>query len=104
GASVREGDVVGTVDPSGVPDLPVPYVHLGVRETADPQGYLDPQLFLPASSPSPVPPPGSDGGPAPPPPAPVAAPPPPEAQTEPAEAQAVDARGGGAVGTHGSRE
>jgi Peptidase family M23 len=48
GAEVAEGDVVGTVGPSGEPELPRPYVHLGVRRTADPNGYLDPLAFLPA--------------------------------------------------------
>ena len=48
GAQVAEGDVVGTVGPSGEPELPQPYVHLGVRRAADPNGYLDPLALLPA--------------------------------------------------------
>ena len=47
GGAVTEGTVVGTVGPSGTPELDVPYVHLGIRNAADPQGYLDPLLFLP---------------------------------------------------------
>jgi hypothetical protein len=72
GASVAEGDAIGTVGPSGTPELDVPYVYMGVRVTAEAQGYLDPLSFLPAL----------------PPPVPVAPPPPPQppapapAQTE----------------------
>src|SRR3990170_7608193 len=47
GALVAEGDGVGTIGPSGVPEVPEPYVHLGVRVAADPQGYLDPLSVLP---------------------------------------------------------
>jgi septal ring factor EnvC (AmiA/AmiB activator) len=47
GATVSEGDVVATVGPSGVPELAVPYVYFGIRRTSEPQGYLDPLLFLP---------------------------------------------------------
>src|SRR2546421_7738006 len=36
GAAVSEGDVVGTVGPSGTPEQSVPYVHLGIRVTTDP--------------------------------------------------------------------
>ncbi len=46
-ATVAEGDGVGTVGPSGEPELSVPYVHLGVRREADPQGYVDPETLLP---------------------------------------------------------
>jgi hypothetical protein len=46
-ATVAEGDAVGTVGPSGTPELDVPYVHLGIRTTADPNGYLDPLTLLP---------------------------------------------------------
>src|SRR5436305_1590977 len=48
GASVGEGAAVGTVGPSGTPELDVPYVYMGVRVTANAQGYLDPLSFLPA--------------------------------------------------------
>ena len=50
GGAVAEGAVVGTVGPSGTPELDVPYVHLGIRSAADPQGYLDPLLFLPVAA------------------------------------------------------
>jgi Peptidase family M23 len=89
GASVAEGDAVGTIGPSGTPEVDVPYVHLGIRVTSDPNGYLDPLRFLPppsASAPTtqgspPVSQPSASGGavttpsaaPAPPPAAPAAA-------------------------------
>jgi hypothetical protein len=41
GADVAEGDPIGTIGPAS-------HVHLGVRVTADAQGYLDPLRFLPA--------------------------------------------------------
>jgi Peptidase family M23 len=46
-AAVVEGAVVGTVGPSGTPEVDGPYVHFGIRTTADDQGYLDPLGFLP---------------------------------------------------------
>ena len=55
GATVAERDAVGTIGPSGTPEFAQPYVHLGIRITADPDGYLDPLSFLPpvsASSPT----------------------------------------------------
>ena len=60
-ASVAEGDVVGSVGPSGTPELDVPYVHLGIRQASNEQGYLDPLGFLPvlappAPQPEPAPP------------------------------------------------
>ena len=56
GAAVSEGDVVATVGPSGTPEQTVPYVHLGIRLTSDPLGYVDPMGFLPApESPPPTP-------------------------------------------------
>jgi len=59
--SVDEGAAVGTVGASGTPEFDVPYVHLGVREAANDQGYLDPLAFLPvlappAATPAPAPP------------------------------------------------
>jgi hypothetical protein len=77
GASVGEGSGVGTVGPSGTPELDVPYLYMGVRETAEAQGYLDPLSFLPAlpppvapaPAPTPPPPPAAASEPAPPPPA-----------------------------------
>ena len=48
GAPVGEGSVVGTVGPSGVPELSEPYVYFGLRTTSDQQGYVDPMVFLPS--------------------------------------------------------
>jgi hypothetical protein len=50
-AAVSEGAVIGTVGPSGTPEVEGPYVHLGVRTTSDDQGYLDPLGFLPVLAP-----------------------------------------------------
>jgi Peptidase family M23 len=83
-AAVSEGDVVGTVGPSGMAELDVPYVYLGIRRSAEPQGYLDPLLFLPSPPPS-VPP---AVPPSPPEPAPVSTPPAPVAAPAPASAHA----------------
>jgi hypothetical protein len=92
GAAIAEGAAVGTIGPSGDPEVSQPYVHLGVRTAADPQGYLDPLAFLPARVPAPatlVPPPVVEPPPAPlpavaePVPAPVVAPAP-EAVADPA--------------------
>jgi hypothetical protein len=81
GAGVAEGDAVGTVGPSGTPELDVPYVYMGVRVTAEAQGYLDPLSFLPALPPPvPVQPP-------PPPPPPAAPPAPPTVATAPLPAE-----------------
>lgn len=55
GASVSEGEAVATVGPSGTPEQTVPYVHLGIRHTTDPLGYLDPLGLLPAAEPQPAP-------------------------------------------------
>ena len=58
GATVAEGGVVGTIGPSGEPGTATPHVHLGVRLTSDPNGYLDPLRFLPpqpAEAPEPEP-------------------------------------------------
>src|SRR5579862_2589852 len=48
GATVAEGDGVGTIGPSTKPDVSQPFVELGVRATSDDQGYVDPLGFLPA--------------------------------------------------------
>jgi pyruvate/2-oxoglutarate dehydrogenase complex dihydrolipoamide acyltransferase (E2) component len=48
GTTVEEGDVVGSVGPSGEPELAEPYIHLGIRIAADEQGYVDPLSLLPA--------------------------------------------------------
>jgi len=70
GASVGEGETVGTVGPSGTPELDVPYVYMGVRVTANAQGYVDPLSLLPQ-----LPPPvTASPAPSPPPPAPAPAP------------------------------
>ena len=82
-ASLDEGAPVGTVGPSGTPEFDVPYVHLGVRDASNDQGYLDPLAFLPvlappAPVPAPAPAPVLAPAPAPPAaaaPAPVPAPP-----------------------------
>jgi hypothetical protein len=47
GATVGEGDAVGTVGPSGAPEVDGPYVHLGIRVADDPNGYVDPLGLLP---------------------------------------------------------
>jgi hypothetical protein len=49
---VEEGAVVGQVGPSGEVEHGVPYVHLGVRRTAEADGYLDPLAFLPPRAPA----------------------------------------------------
>jgi hypothetical protein len=51
GATVAEQDAIGAVGPSGTPEETGPYVHLGIRLTADPTGYVDPLGFLPPPSP-----------------------------------------------------
>jgi hypothetical protein len=79
GASVAEGDEIATAgsDP----------VHLGVREAANEQGYLDPLRFLPAPE---SPPPAASPAPAPA-PAPAAAPAPVVAAAAPAPVVAAAA-------------
>src|SRR4051794_5073736 len=47
GAAVAEGDPVGSVGPSGDPEVAGPYLHLGIRVAAEPQGYRDPLSVLP---------------------------------------------------------
>jgi hypothetical protein len=59
GGAVVEGSTVGTVGPSGEPELAEPYVHLGVRRTADEHGYVDPLALLPAVTSEPPPEAGS---------------------------------------------
>ncbi|MGZ4397962.1 MAG: peptidoglycan DD-metalloendopeptidase family protein, partial [Gaiellaceae bacterium] len=67
GASVSEGQAVGTIDGAGNGESPVPHVHLGIRVESDPKGYVDPLSFLPARAPAAEPTtpaePGEDGGP-----------------------------------------
>jgi hypothetical protein len=62
GALVAEGAHVAAVGPSGDAEFAEPYVHLGVRLTADPNGYLDPLGFLPARPPAPTAPPVAGEG------------------------------------------
>jgi hypothetical protein len=84
GQELVEGAGVGAAGPSGDAEHAEPYVHLGVRATADPIGYVDPLGLLPARE---APPPPS---PAPPaeqvPEAPPASPPSPETPGVPAPA------------------
>jgi hypothetical protein len=54
GTTVEEGDVVGSVGPSGEPELAEPYVHLGIRVAADQHGYVDPLSLLPARNVAPT--------------------------------------------------
>jgi hypothetical protein len=54
-ASVAEGQAVGTIGPSGTPEFDRPYVHLGIRTTSDPNGYLDPLRLLPPPAAQPAP-------------------------------------------------
>src|ERR687886_2738350 len=66
GTTIEEGATVGTVGPSGAPDIPEPYVYLGIRVASDDQGYLDPLLFLPPRAQLPTPPAAAEPAPAPP--------------------------------------
>ena len=57
GTLVSQGDIVGTIGPSGEPEGTEPYVYLGIRLTADPNGYVDPLTLLPPRhAPEPQPP------------------------------------------------
>src|SRR5262245_7190202 len=47
GAAIGEGDQVGAIGASGDSEVSGPYVHLGIRVASDPNGYVDPLLFLP---------------------------------------------------------
>src|SRR5262245_32833562 len=100
GDRVVEGQPVGTIGPSGTAEQDAPYVHLGVRTTDDPNGYLDPLRFLPArtarpvdpagspaqTAPTPAPKPQASAAPAPvAPPAPLPAPPSPTPASEPSQ-------------------
>src|SRR5438105_9522391 len=103
GEQVAEQSVVGTVGPTGDSEHSQPYIHLGVRIAADPQGYVDPLGFLPAQPPV-APPPPPVGDPPPPPdpapaggPAPPAVAPPPAPALEPAQPRAQRGKGGRAT-------
>ena len=50
GAVVAEGASIGSVGASGDAEWPEAYLHMGVRLTAEQQGYLDPLSFLPPRS------------------------------------------------------
>ncbi len=66
GAVVVEGGTIGTIGPSGDPEVSGAYVQLGVRHADDDQGYVDPQTLLPSRPASPsVPAVGDPGAPAP---------------------------------------
>jgi Peptidase family M23 len=54
-AILEEGATLGTIGPSGDAEHAEPYVHLGVRVTSDPHGYLDPLSFLPPREHAPPP-------------------------------------------------
>src|SRR5580765_6966270 len=58
-ALVDEGDPIGALGGSGDAEWATPYLHLGVRLTSDPNGYIDPLRFLPprsdAAPPAPAP-------------------------------------------------
>ena len=59
-ATVEAGAAVGTVGASADGVTTEPHVHLGVRESDDPNGYLDPLAFLPSRPVTPAPPPEPD--------------------------------------------
>src|SRR5205085_899580 len=63
-ATVYEGEPDGTIGPSGDVELAQPYVYLGIRVTADRQGYVDPLSLLPprAVSAAPLAPPTATPG------------------------------------------
>jgi Peptidase family M23 len=93
-AVLREGAPVGTIGPSGDIEHPVPYVHLGIRVTADANGYLDPLSFLPTrerSAPAAPEPPVEPVPAVPPTPVPEAPAPPPEAPAQESPAPAPEA-------------
>jgi Peptidase family M23 len=92
GAFVAEGAAVGTIGPSGAAEHAEPYVHLGIRVTSEPHGYVDPLTLLPERrAQPPLPPPAQAPAPAPAEPSPPVKPPEvPEAPAPEAEAPAAD--------------
>ncbi|TML42364.1 MAG: M23 family metallopeptidase, partial [Actinobacteria bacterium] len=75
GLTIGEGAPVGTIGPSGEVEHDVPYVHLGIRRSEDPNGYVDPLRFLPVQPVEPAAPsPAATAAAAPAPPPPAAAP------------------------------
>jgi peptidase M23-like protein len=110
GAAVAEGAVVGTIGPSGEPETAAPHVHLGVRLTSDPNGYLDPLRFLPPRpaqapepEPAPTPAPQPASAPAADAPAPTASPQPTPPPQPVAEQPAVPSHFGPATAPTGRR-
>ncbi|HXV57265.1 MAG TPA: M23 family metallopeptidase [Gaiellaceae bacterium] len=107
GATVAEGQPLGEAGASGAAEHERPYVHLGVRHTDDPHGYVDPLGLLPTPEEAPPPPAPVEEpvprAPAPavqqpaPPPAPVAERPDPEAAEDGATATGTTARTGAAA-------
>jgi hypothetical protein len=89
GATVAEGDPIGTIGPSGTPEVDGPYVHLGIRVAADPNGYVDPLSLLPAATAQS--PPTEDAAPSPHPGASAGTSAPPATQPAPAPAPAPPA-------------
>jgi peptidase M23-like protein len=93
-ALISEGETVGSIGQSGDPEHAEPYLHLGVRLTADQHGYVDPLSLLPqrteapTPAPEPVPAVTPPAQPAPSPTAPSAAAPTPETPPPPRKAQA----------------
>jgi len=63
GATVAEGDTVGTLGASGDTARQQPYVHLGVRVASEQQGYVDPEAYLPVRTAAEPPPAPVAGGP-----------------------------------------
>ncbi len=84
GQELAEGAGVGSAGRSGQAEHAEPYVHMGVRVTADPNGYLDPLGLLPARQPPPPAPPAPPAEQVP--EAPVEPPPSPETPEVPAPA------------------
>jgi hypothetical protein len=82
GSIVEEGAVVGAVGPSQDAVTTAPHLHLGVRVTAEPEGYVDPLGLIPACGPV-----AADGQPAEPVPTPIAIEP--SADSEPPAAEAA---------------
>jgi len=61
GATVGEGDAIGTMGVSGTPEQEAPSVHLGIRRASDEEGYVDPLgLLPPRAAPAPAPSPGPE--------------------------------------------
>ncbi len=65
GSSVAEGTVVGQVGASEDAVTTALHVHLGIRVAAEPNGYVDPVLLLPARPAATVPEPAPSPEPAP---------------------------------------